>query len=390
MKILFIPSWYPYSENPYAGKFFVEQAKALAKQGIAEITLLNWGQNEFQIQLRKPILSLKKYLRYKSSKAGYNAICQNLIEISLPHLSWTSRLQNGNIDSLINKLELKDKPDLIHAQVTFPAGYIAWKLSRKYNIPFVITEHSGPFPFKEYLLDGVLLDIVSKPLMAANHVLAVSTHLANEIHNETGVTAKVIPNMVDTDFYLPSEEHSKNECFRLFSLSALTASKGIWDLLEAVNMAKQAGIRFKLYWGGDGSLRKPLQRKIDSMQLQNWITLLGNLNPAQSLLQYQQCDCFVMPSRIESFSMVIIEALACGKPVIATNCGGPADILSPLNGILVSKANPKALSSAINTMAETYDKYSAEAIRKDCISRFSEPVVSKMIGDIYQQCCTIV
>ncbi len=383
MKVLFIPSWLPYRDDPLAGKFFLDQAKVLAAAGVADILLLDWGQNEYQLALRHPFASLKKLMRFVGPRRGQRHLAPGLNVLRLPHLTWTSLLAKGNIGSLIPRIKLLDKPDLIHAQVTFPAGYVAMRLADRLGVPYIITEHSGPFPLPEFEKQVIVSPLITEPLKSANMIVAVSSHLKQEIRAKTGLEALVIPNPVNTDFYFPGTNTRPDGPFRLFVLSAISTNKGASDLLQALKLLKTRVQDWHLFWGGDGPLRAWAQKMAEEDGLKDHITWLGRLDPAQAREQYQLCDCFVMPSRVESFSLVLIEALACGKPVVATNCGGPRDIVNDLCGRLVPKQNPAALAEALVKMSSSYSRYSAQAIRDHCVRNFGHAGVTARIGDLY-------
>ncbi|PKN73230.1 MAG: phosphatidylinositol N-acetylglucosaminyltransferase [Candidatus Cloacimonetes bacterium HGW-Cloacimonetes-3] len=382
MKVLVIPSWYPYHAKPTAGKFFYEQALALAENGIADITILNWGQNEFQLQIRHPVQSMGRLIKLCTAKAGSKQITPSFKELLIPHLSFSSHIRKGNIDALVNMIALQDKPDLIHAHVSFPAGYLAWKLSDISGIPFIITEHSGPFPFLEFVNKRGISPLISQPLQAANKVLAVSSFLKKELMYKANVKADIVPNLVDTEYYKPTIT-PKNKSFRLFALSSLTEAKGALDLLEAVKLLNETGLDFCMYWGGDGYLKSRLHNFVQQYKLKSKVVFLGQLSSKEALHQYQSCDCFVMPSHVESFSVVLIEALACGKPVISTDCGGPSDIVNKWNGTLVPIRSPRLLAEAMMHMSQHSNEYSQEHIRTYCQEHYSPKVVCRQIKDAY-------
>lgn len=386
MNVLFIPSWHPWQQQNYAGRFFLDQAKALAENNVAKIWVLNWGQNEFQIQYRKPLQSIHKILRFMKAKPRIETSFINYSEIKLPHLTWYSQIHNGNIDRLAAKFSCSQKFDLIHAHVAFPGAYLAWKLSQKLRIPYIVTEHSGPFPFPEFLSRGSFSPQILSPLQAASKVIAVSSFLQKQILDCVGIAADIIPNMVDTDFFRPSQSPVKNNVFRLFALSSLTEAKGALDLCVALDKVHKSSLDFELFWGGTGKLHREVSKRLTAMGLEKKVKLLGELSPAQALTQYQNCDAFILPSRIESFSMVLIEALACGKPILATDCGGPRDIVSENCGLLIKPKDQDAMAKAIILMATSHSTYSTETIREYCLSRYSVPHICASIGDLYKEC----
>jgi len=118
--------------------------------------------------------------------------------------------------------------------------------------------------------------------------------------------------------------------------------------------------------------------------LEHRLHLLGYLNPQQALEQYQKCDCYILPSHIESFSLVLLEAMACGKPTLATDCGGPRDIVTPETGILIPPKKPFLIAEAMLKMKENINNYSPARIREICITNYSPPVICKKITAIYQ------
>lgn len=382
-KVLIIPSWYPYPKLPHAGNFIINQANALADNGLAEISILNWGQLEYQLVLRSPLKSLSRLYNYSGSKSGMSQWNNGISEYRTPHLTWTHHLLGGNLDTLVPKLKLLAGFDLIHAHVSYPAGFIAMKLAEQTGIPYIITEHSGPFPLPGLSKKGKALPLVSEPLVAAKAVIAVSSALAEAIRKQTGISSLVIPNLVDCNFFRLPEHRMTNDKFSLFALASLVPSKGIMDLVEAIKILFSRGIDLCLKVGGAGPLAKLINREISRYHLQHKLVLLGQLSPHQALSQYQSCDCFVMPSHHESFSVVLLEALACGKPLIATACGGPTDIINSDNGLLISPRNPLALADAIQKMIKTYQNYDPTFIRNQCAQTYSSEVIATRIAKVY-------
>jgi len=98
---------------------------------------------------------------------------------------------------------------------------------------------------------------------------------------------------------------------------------------------------------------------------------------------YRECDAFVLPSRGETFGIVFIEALAHGKPLIATRCGGPQDIVHAENGLLVPMDSVEELAIAMERMIQTSGNYSPQILRADFLARFSASAVIDTMEDWY-------
>ncbi len=393
MHVLVLPSWFPCRRHP-AGLFIYDQIMSLSNIKELKLSVLDWGPNEYVLKLRNPVQSVKNIINYNSDIKRIEKKKDNLTIFSIPHLTWSSYLLKGNYDALIPKATefVKDieahsgKIDLIHAHVTFPAGYLAMHLSQKLSIPFIITEHSGPFPFKEYRTSSGIRGIITKPLNASAKIIAVSSWLAQSIKKYSVHEPIIIPNSGDIDFFKPLPTAIQSSIVpNIFTLSKITEGKGIGDYLEALRILKHKGVRLDVRIGGSGTGFARFRKLSLRMGLDDCVTWLGNLNRADALSEYQKCDFYVMPSRLESLSMVILEATACGKPIVATDCGGPKDLIDKDQGFLVEPENPQALANGIEIMLNTYPSYDSNTIRANCIKKFSPEAINQRICEVYKE-----
>jgi glycosyltransferase involved in cell wall biosynthesis len=393
MHVLILPSWYP-GRTTREGLFIFEQAIALGKCSGFTISILNWGPNEFVLKIRSPLVSLGVITRFPFQHEKIIRHSDNVTEYRMPHLTWSSLILKGNYASLIEKFKKavsrveKDhgKLDIIHAHVTFPAGYLALSLSKSFSIPYIITEHSGPFPFKEFITGTAIRRIITEPLGKAARIIAVSNWLSLRVSENSETPVSVIPNSVDTAIFTPSAP--KQELSRkplMFCLSFLTEEKGIGDLLKAIKLLRDKGQDFTIRIGGTGPMQGHFQRLASNLGIKKNVVWLGALNRSQVLREYQDCDFFVMPSRLETLSMVILEAIACGKPVVATDCGGPSDLINEVNGLLVKPGNYCELALGIERMLLSYKTYDQISIRENCIEKYSTKVIVSRIRNIYQE-----
>jgi glycosyltransferase involved in cell wall biosynthesis len=99
----------------------------------------------------------------------------------------------------------------------------------------------------------------------------------------------------------------------------------------------------------------------------------------------QTCDVFVLPSLGETFGVVLGEAMACGKPVIATRCGGPEFLVTPETGLLVEPGNAAALAEAMEKFISGEISFGSVDLRSEVVRRFGERVFLDNISSIYQQ-----
>ncbi|MCS0827758.1 glycosyltransferase [Cytobacillus firmus] len=379
MKVLIIPSWYPIKENPILGIFFKEQAKAIQKSG-CDVTVLypeiktmrsyNTGWKKgIQVQNED---GLKTY-RYK----GYNPF-----PARIPYA--TAFVYYKRLKILYKKMiAAEGKPDIIHAHSCLWGGWAAAKIAKEENIPVVITEHSSK------LVRGVLKPYEEKEIAATmkltDKIISVGPSLKKALNQYTDKEIIEIPNIVDFKrFQKESKQQSgKANKFRFFSLALLTPNKGMDIIIKSFAKGFK-GQEAELVIGGDGAQKQELMALAKSLGVENQVQFLGTVERKEVVHHMNACDTFVLASKFETFGVVLIEALACGKPVISTNSGGPSSIVNEKNGIIVPVDDINELSQAMQSVYSNYSSYDPEEIQKDCSARFSEEVITEQILKIYQ------
>lgn len=398
MNVFVIPSWYPGDMQPLAGLFIAEQVRTLAAlRPRWTLAVSLWAQDSSTVILKRP-RTVPAALRAAAQPPSRRRAA-NVCEYDHPVLSWSHRLLSGRISALLdaNRHNLRRAMsdagaiDLIHAHVSYPAGWIAMELSRESGIPYVITEHMGPFPFPEFLAGPRhLKEIVALPLSKAAAVIAVSPALRGQIEQFGIHGVAVIPNLVDERFFRPAETGSPDDRIVFFTLARIEPDKGILDLLNAArelldSLPEEAKRRVSFRIGGDGTMRGRYAKEASRMRIDGEVTWLGRLTRHQARAEYQRCTGFVLASRWESFGLVLVEAMACGKPVIATRCGGPETIVTAENGILVDVADRPQLAQAMRSVVERSVRFDSARIREQCVERFGGPAVVARIEEMYSR-----
>ncbi|MDW3194780.1 MAG: glycosyltransferase [Cytophagales bacterium] len=397
MRVFIIPSWFPSPSHPNAGIFFREQAEMYAEQFSEDkVGLVSWGQNDQRLLLEKSQLfripeKLLGARKIKSSEWEYES---NFIEWFLPRFTWTRRFFQGNIHRIIHACDQAfsifvaryGKPDLIHAHVGYPAGFIAWKLSEQHKIPFMITEHMGPFPFADFKKGTKLDDKLLGPLMHSHRNLAVSAHLQREL-NRYGIASSVFNNFIDDDHFQVGERQQSVDRIQLLHIGRLAPEKRQVDLLHAMFLLPNE-IDFELVIAGEGPLKSDLIQLTKTLGLQGKVIFKGNLNREGIRQQLHRADLFVLSSSYENFPVALLEALACGKPVVATRCGGPEEMVSDVNGLLANPFDPKDLSQKIMQAIADLKAYDAQMIRGDFMDRYSRDQSLKKLREIYAEVIT--
>jgi glycosyltransferase involved in cell wall biosynthesis len=272
--------------------------------------------------------------------------------------------------------------DLIHAHVSYPAGYVAAQLSERYSIPYVLTEHMSPFPFPGLMRDGKPIDEVTSAFASATATVAVSPALADQIETFGYRRPIVIPNLVDEREFRLHPPHEGR--FTFLSVSGMTEQKGIDDLLKAVALWDPPASAFEFLLVGDGPKLDEWKRMADGLGISDRVRWLGGVERRAVGRLFMGCNAFVLPSRHETFGVVLAEAAASGKPLVATRCGGPESIVNETNGLLVDVGDVGGLADALHIVSSEWPNYDPEAIRQDCLIRFGRRPVIDRLTSLYQ------
>jgi glycosyltransferase involved in cell wall biosynthesis len=383
MHVLIIPSWYPTDITPLGGIFFQEQAQGLKKAGhqvgviFPERKSLKW----FRFK------NLKSYISYEND--------QGVATVRKKGWRWFPRIPYAYANLYLNdglvlyKEYVREygEPDVIHAHAMHFGGVLAARIKKKYDIPFVVTEHSSAFamhqikPWQKNYLPEIYQNV--------SKIITVSPELGKILVEEYDCQREIIeivPNIVSVEFLTINNYKAQvNNKFIFLTVSFLSYIKGHHILLDAFAKKYKNNNQYELWIGGDGEERANIEKQANDLGISGQVKFLGMLSRAQVRDYMQQTDVFVLPSLYETFGVVVIEALACGKPVVATRCGGPEYIINELNGILVTSNDVEAFADAMEKMVECFESYDRVLIRQDCVDRFSGEAVTKQLGRIYQE-----
>lgn len=392
VNLFLVPSWYPSQASPLSGCFTQEQAEAIAELATDICVLVSlWGHADSVFSARTP-WRWPQLLAWRLQQGRSNVRERNGVhEIFNAKINWSDRLPFGGVRQLISVnrqnfmlAQQRFGPiDLIHAHVSYPGGYIASLLSQEFGVPFVLTEHMGPFPFPNLMRDGKPVPEIAQAFRHAAASIAVSPSLSQRVASFGYPAPHVIPNMVDERVFSPGQPSNCKTVF--FTLCGISEQKGIDHLLEAIALWNPPADLFEFRIGGDGPQRAAFEAKAQKLGVDDRVRWLGHVNRVQAPALFKDCHIYVMPSLHETFGVVYAEAIASGKPIIATRCGGPEFIVNTINGVLVDIGDTPALSQAMQTMASHWADYSPHAIREDFEQRFSRAAVVRQLHALYQE-----
>ena len=278
------------------------------------------------------------------------------------------------------------RPDVIHAHNLLFAGLTAQAIHRLDGTPYIVTEHSsvyGTGPRREADRQAVASCAADAVAMTA-----VSSSLANDVRRalqRPDVNVGVLPNTLDP-LWMAGADGGRHEPagddFAFLNVASLDVNKDQRSLIKAF-AASCRNLPATLRIGGVGDGRADLEALARELDVERQVTFLGYLTRSQVREEMQRAGCFVLSSRYETFGVVLLEALACGTPVVATRCGGPDDIVNDTNGILVNPGDVGALGAAMARVYRSRGEYRPDAIRRDCLDRFGADAFVAAAGRLY-------
>jgi len=378
MNILFITPRYPNSENGFANPFFKEQAESVSKTNNVIVVSADLNLNCFSILPKlKSVVSKKEGLTLHQL-----SICKSLpIYNSYNH----ARTALNYIGEILNNI----KVDIVHCQNSFIAGFIGYLVNKRYGIPYVITQHSYFSLNNDKLLKSEFNPvfrskihelIIRKSFRNASKLIAVGELLKKELEYVFSRPVEVIPNVIDTNhFNIPLS--NKGSLLKLGFVGNLLYNKGLDVLFYAIKKLKRKDFILEIV--GEGEEKESLEKLALDLGIEDKISFNGYITPNDLPLFYNGLDVFILPSRRETFGVVVIEALASGVPVLTNPCGGPEFIINEKVGSLYNYCNSDDLANKLDTILNNLNIYNRDYIMTYAKENYSSKAFNEKITDLY-------
>jgi glycosyltransferase involved in cell wall biosynthesis len=256
------------------------------------------------------------------------------------------------------------KPDVMHAHFAYLEGWAALlaKASSKLGCPLVVTLHGYDILTESRVGYGIRLDrryspLIENVLRRADAVVVASRAVYKEAVKVRGDASGIhlIPNGVDVEQFNPSIDgtpirklHGIEGKQVVFTLRHLRPIYGISWLLLAAKLVLSERKNTIFIIGGEGPLREHYESLKRRIGISDGVIFTGRIPKELAPLYYAASDIVVMPSLQEAWGLVATEAMACGRPVVATSVGGlPDQVIDGFNGFLVPPRDPRALADRI-------------------------------------------
>ena len=375
MKVLVLPSWYPTRLNPFDSDYVKYQTGLLKRYGI-DIHVC-FADLNFRYFLTGP-----RIIKHRCF-VDENDVSTNVLEG--PYLPKNSAVSlNLWLEKYYQFVDKSIKhsftPDLIHAH-SYLGGYVSSKLKQSRGIPYVVTEH-----FTGFLSGKIRRNHWLKAQLAfatADRCFTVSEGFSSHLTSEFNRSFSTIPNFIDTDLFHPSS--SKHRQFTFVYVGDLIKRKQVDLLVEAFArlIHKNPDIRLRLI--GDGPEKEDLKNLVESMGLTETVEFRGSLSQIDVGKELRLAHCLVLPSKLETFGIVLIEALSSGVPVISFYNIGSDKVFDSSHGLHLEDQNAESLCHGMQQLMENHTKYDPVELRNHVMKNFSGVELSKKLLSQYSQ-----
>jgi teichuronic acid biosynthesis glycosyltransferase TuaC len=345
--ILVITRWFPNKAEPIRSVFnkhILDAQGRLSKYDYALISPV-----PYYPRIKLPYMP-DKFIRfaqieYKEVCDNYNIYRPKYFKLPYPltrNIEW--RTYYHSVMNVIEKEKLKF--DLIHCHGLYPDGFVAAKVAQYARVPLVMHIHESGFQKSYRKYNRPVRHVMGQ----ADKLIAVSKfqyQTITAVADEFAGKMRVVYNGIDTEKFSPSASASAGKSARMIFVGNLIEGKQIDILIRAIDRLKT---RFPLTLDvyGSGPMQKQYQRLTQQLNLTHLVKFMGHIENdvlAEILKNY---NLLVLPSRYETFGVVLIEAMACGLPVVATAVGAVPEIVdSDEVGILAQPDNIDSLAQAI-------------------------------------------
>lgn len=319
-------------------------------------------------------------------------ITENINGIQITKTAEFGRFASAPINPILPYI-LKKKAinfDLLHFYLPNPTAVLAFWFN-KIDKPYIVTYHSDIV--RQAKLKKIYLPFEKVFLRKARQIIASSPNYiaSSDILKKHKNKCRVIPVGIDIGKFNAFNNNEKfvplkhNEKFVLF-VGKFRHYKGVHVLIEAMKQ-----VNAKLLIVGDGVLRKDIVNQVARDDLSHKIRMLGELKDEQVYSLMKRCNMLVLPSthRSEAFGIVLLEAMACGRPVISTELGTGTSYINEhgKTGIVVKPNDPNMLANAINYLLDNPKEGNrlGNCGRERVRSEFSSDGMIKKTFEIYQK-----
>jgi glycosyltransferase involved in cell wall biosynthesis len=383
-KILFITSLFPSIKDPAEGSFIFEQIKLISKENDVKIIV----EKKYEVGKKmflKLLFSAPKMLFYNRVDTDFSNPDFNIIALQYPFFTFyiPGILQFHFIKNSFIKMVkniIKDqhwKPDLIHSHYLLNSGILAHQISKKFNVPYFVTEHNPVYFNNDFWSEH------AKKAYINSVVFFVVSHHEYRRFLTYNLYKKpyILHNFADDVRFVI--KRTEPDTFTVLYVGYPHPLKGMKALFEIITELKNKGIRnivFKILSPIVNTIDFPngLISYIEEHGLSEYCELLPRRHNTDMPELYQKSNILLSTSINETFGMSILEGLMCGIPVVSTKSGGPEDFLNENNSLMFQIGDINGMAEAIISLKNKSKEFNFEKIRSTVFEKFnSESFIKK-------------
>ena len=280
-----------------------------------------------------------------------------------------------------------EKPDVIHAYILLRTAVVASYLSFIYKIPYIVNEQWSGYATGKFSEGSFLRKAFTKFLVRrSSGLITVSKFLLDKM-NECGISnsnESVIPNSI---IVVENSKNTTSEKVRVLLVADLVDEiKNISAVIRVVARIKDNAPDFEMRIIGQGKDKTMLVELARELGVLNSHIIFEGLKSNPEVYEYlKNCDFLVMNSRFETFSSICCEALSCGKPVLATKCGGPQEFIDTESGILIDVNDDQQLEQNFMFLLTNFNRFDSHKITSKVKDRFSSQTVKILYEDFFKK-----
>lgn len=341
MNIAFFCEFYPSTRNPIGGSFFHNFAKGLVRIGhrvwVFKFKDLSWNE-------ARALRSL--YVNEEEIRDGVV-----IVTCYIPKIPKLTRLNRWRLFRRAKNLFAR-----YHDSVGFQIVHVHFsemfnstlgvRLAKRHRLPVVCTEQSTGF-----LLENereTTLRAAKEVLQGIHGLTVVSEELRKVLSPHVRCPIHLVNNGVDPQMFFESANRPRSR--RLVSVGFLLKKKNFHGLIEAFARVKEEYPDLTLDIVGGGPEKANLESLIAQRKLEGSVRLLGSQSNEEVAALLREYDSFVLPSVVETFGVVVLEALFSGLPVLVTRCGGPERFVRDGVDGIVTAPDPDSLTAGLRRL----------------------------------------
>ncbi len=398
MKIIWITTQFPSSVNDTKGIFIFRTVKELSKHFDITVLCLYPVIPPLIPMIKNPRNSIKLYKLWRAKYPRFPEPPKDL-ETNVIYAKYF-RLPRGWFQSSEGRLayyairkhlkKIITKQSIIHASWLFPEGDLASIIHKKFGLPYIVTLRGSDVNYLK--VPSRKWEKVNEIVLSARYITSVSSALYKTLSEKKVNIPEDKKALTHTiyDFEGFTIKES-NVCRNKNSLSIkdkiiffagnLRKLKNINILINSVNELLNKIPQLKLLVAGIGEEEYDLKKQVDKLGITESVRFLGALNSSQLVDYYNATDVFCLPSRTEGTPNVVIEALLCGTPVVASAVGEIPNIVKDgKNGYIVQPGSVASLSNSLHkALSREWDR---DALRSS-VAHLSPDAVIKEYYSVY-------